>query len=102
MITLRHCPTDKMIADFFTKPLQGKHFKIMRDIILGITPFAMEERVGTNVNLTGKSIADRCSRTDGYVATDEPESVLQKCTSVQKRNVKNKAENDRPFSFDRE
>ena len=26
-ITVEHCPTDKMIADFFTKPLQGKTFK---------------------------------------------------------------------------
>ena len=67
-----------MVADFFTKPLQGKHFKIMRDIILGFTPFAMEERVGITANLTGKSIAEGCSRTDEHVATDNSESVLQR------------------------
>ena len=40
-----------MIADFFTKPLQGKLFKLMRDIIMGNTQFTMEERVGKNINL---------------------------------------------------
>ena len=34
-----------MIADFFTKPLQGKLFKKIRDIIMGLAPFPMEERV---------------------------------------------------------
>jgi hypothetical protein len=26
-----------MVADFFTKPLQGKRFKIIRDVILNLT-----------------------------------------------------------------
>ena len=26
-LNILHCPTDKMIADFFTKPLQGALFK---------------------------------------------------------------------------
>ncbi len=29
------CPTDKMIADFLTKPLQGKVFKQFRDMLMG-------------------------------------------------------------------
>ena len=29
-----------MIADFFTKPLQGKLFRKFRDIIMGITHFS--------------------------------------------------------------
>ena len=31
-IELKHCPTERMIADYFTKPLQGKLFKKIRDI----------------------------------------------------------------------
>jgi hypothetical protein len=31
-----YCPTEKMIADFFTKPLQGKLFNLMRDEIMGV------------------------------------------------------------------
>jgi hypothetical protein len=34
-IKVRHCRTLKMIADFFTKPLQGALFKLFRDIIMG-------------------------------------------------------------------
>ena len=34
-IKVKCCPTEKMIADFFTKPLQGNLFRLFRDIILG-------------------------------------------------------------------
>jgi hypothetical protein len=33
-ITVEYCPTDAMIADIFTKPLQGKSFNIFQDVIL--------------------------------------------------------------------
>jgi len=45
-IELVHCPTERMIADYFTKPLQGSLFKKMRDILMGLAPFPEEERVG--------------------------------------------------------
>jgi hypothetical protein len=35
-IKTRHCHTSKMLADFFTKPLQGTVFILLRDAILGI------------------------------------------------------------------
>ena len=35
-ITIKYCATDDMIADFFTKPLQGTKFKTMRNIIMNI------------------------------------------------------------------
>ena len=44
-IELLHCPTERMIADFYTKPLQGSLFKKMRDIVMGLAPFPDEERV---------------------------------------------------------
>jgi hypothetical protein len=37
-INLVYCPTEKMLADFFTKPLQGSLFKMMRDYIMGVIP----------------------------------------------------------------
>ena len=33
-IKVEYCPTEKMIADFFMKPLQGALFKIFRYIVL--------------------------------------------------------------------
>jgi len=34
-VTIEYCPTDQMIADFFTKPLQGEKFRDFRSAILG-------------------------------------------------------------------
>jgi hypothetical protein len=35
-VRVKHCPTDDMIGDYFTKPLQGKKFVQFRDAILNI------------------------------------------------------------------
>ena len=37
-IVIRHCPTDKMVADYHTKPLQGKKFRDFHDQIMGHSP----------------------------------------------------------------
>ena len=34
-IILEHCPTDEMVADILTKPLQGSHFEYLRSYLLG-------------------------------------------------------------------
>jgi len=33
-ISVRHCPTEKMIADYMSKPLQGKLFVTFRNVIM--------------------------------------------------------------------
>ena len=53
-IQLEYCPTNNMIADFFTKPLQGQHFKRLRDVVMGAKHYStlnhskekIQERVG--------------------------------------------------------
>ena len=37
-VEIKHCPTQKMLADFFTKPLQGAWFKYFKRIIMGHVP----------------------------------------------------------------
>ena len=37
-VRIIHCPTEEMIADFNTKPLQGKIFYYFRNKIMGIKP----------------------------------------------------------------
>jgi len=37
-INVRHCPPLSMLADFFTKPLNGNLFRKFRDVILGYKP----------------------------------------------------------------
>jgi hypothetical protein len=34
-INIVHCPTEDMLADFFTKPLQGSLFRKIRSVLLG-------------------------------------------------------------------
>jgi KUP system potassium uptake protein len=42
-IHLLYCPTEDMLADFFTKPLQGKVFERFRDMVMGRIPVAPVE-----------------------------------------------------------
>ena len=36
-LEIEHCPTDLMVGDFFTKPLNGTPFKNHRNTIMGLT-----------------------------------------------------------------
>ena len=36
-ISIEYCPTEEMIADYFTKPLQGSLFRWFRNAVLGMT-----------------------------------------------------------------
>ena len=36
-VRMVHCPSDKMIVDYRTKPTQGKMFKVHRNTIMGMT-----------------------------------------------------------------
>ena len=35
LLTVEYCPTGEMVADYFTKPLQGAQFKKFRNLIMG-------------------------------------------------------------------
>ena len=37
-VEIAYCPTEVMLADFFTKPLQGSLFRKFRAVILGHVP----------------------------------------------------------------
>jgi hypothetical protein len=37
-VRIEHCPTAEMVADYFTKPLQGGPFRKLRDFIMNIDP----------------------------------------------------------------
>jgi hypothetical protein len=61
-IRIVHCPTEIMLADFFTKPLQGSLFRKFRDVLMGYkhtstlimpTKQPSEERVGDILLMDG-------------------------------------------------
>jgi hypothetical protein len=35
-LSIEWCPTDEMVGDFMTKPLQGAKFRKFRDLIMGV------------------------------------------------------------------
>ena len=53
-----------MIADFYTKSLQGSFLNRTRDIIMGLAPFPDEERVGEDEKMS-KVTSVECSSTVG-------------------------------------
>ena len=80
-LVVEYCPTDLMIADFFTKALQGKAFKFFRDIIMGYT--TVEEILRTlkdkNVSFTVKE------RVENNGITKNDDKVIEKNPSTEKK-----------------
>ena len=89
-----------MIADFFTKPLQGRLFKHFRDVVMGYKHIndlqdfqfksdqdSSQERVRNNV-LTENVISDVLTENIKLPVEDEPKSNCR--TSISKPNVENK------------
>ena len=54
-IDLIHYPIERMITDYFTKPLKGSLFRKMRDIIMGLDDFPDEERIELHEKVTNIS-----------------------------------------------
>ena len=51
-IDMKHCPTTRMLANFYTKPLQGTLFVNTRNAIMGLCPMPIEERVKNDAKNT--------------------------------------------------
>jgi hypothetical protein len=103
---VEHCRTTRMLADFFTKPLQGSLFRTMRDIIMGHKPLeeledpdktenaedstlsvkspTNEERVGNEI--PQESFADNSTDTD--TVAEECSDVANK-TDAREKNEEN-------------
>mmetsp|Transcript_14327 Transcript_14327/g.26895 ORF Transcript_14327/g.26895 Transcript_14327/m.26895 type:complete len:175 (-) Transcript_14327:32-556(-) len=80
-IKVVYCPTEHMVADFFTKPLQGKLFHYLKAIIMGHEPIT---------KLTSKFWTEAQERVES--STEETDSVSSSpetgCLQDSKRIVK--------------
>lgn len=52
--TIEYCPTGEMIADHFTKPLQGHVFNTLQSIIMGWTPLSSLQHKHTSTSSSSK------------------------------------------------
>ena len=80
-LVVEYCPTNLMIADFFTKALQGKVFKFFRDIIMGYTTVEEILRTlkDTDVSFT---IKERVENND---TTKNDDNIIEKNSSIEEK-----------------
>ena len=82
-VRIAYCPTEEMVADFFTKPLQGSTFRKFRDYIMNIEPDAYNshnnmhhrsvlKKVNNKTNVKVSGIKHSANR---YAILEEEEDV---------------------------
>jgi hypothetical protein len=81
-IKVVHCPTEQMVADFFTKPLQGQLFHFLKSIVMGHEPISM---------LTSKFMSETQERVGGkseerFSVSPEQKLPQEKDTEETRRN----------------
>ena len=72
-MSVEYCPTGQMLADFFTKPLQGTPLHIFWDDIMGLAPqltLTMDHRsvLGLDTADSGNSDNDGAQDDSGWIA----------------------------------
>jgi hypothetical protein len=81
-IDVQYCPTEYMLADFFTKPLQGNLFRKFREVIMGhkhtsslskTPPSPSQERVEGSILAKNYGDSDDGQKTD--VMAQKPENL---------------------------
>ena len=100
-IKIEYCPTEQMLADYFTKPLQGTLFVKMRNIIMGfnkvsdLSDIQNEERVENitkcEQNKTILNSSDKhVTRVNGHDTARDTEEKKKKKTYVDAFQPQNK------------
>jgi hypothetical protein len=85
-VKIMYCPTELMLADFYTKPLQGSLFKKFRSVILGYEPVSVlnydassspaEERVGEGHPVDGGDVIKESSVSD-YSMVQQAQTIVE-------------------------
>ena len=87
-----HCPTWRMLADFFTKPLQGNLFRKLRAVIMGhahidslieAPPHAAQEHVGESIKDEVSGSASDGRRTNGKQTDPQPTMALAEPNKIE-------------------
>jgi hypothetical protein len=86
IVELEHCATEDMIADFFMKPIQGKKFQIMRDIILNRTTESALQYRSVLENSTQNNIVQTDSTTKDISKTESEGAEGKENKRAQKTN----------------
>jgi hypothetical protein len=60
-VKVEYCPTEDMVADIFTKPLQGSAFHKFRNDVLNIQPCLTDSCMERAIHESQECVANRCS-----------------------------------------
>ena len=78
-VAVQYCPTKQMVADYFTKPLQGELFYKFRDQIMGVVP--MDSIHSDHRSVLDQDLSDRKSSDE----PKKPRSILRNKSSPSKK-----------------
>ena len=65
-VSIQYCPIEYMLADYFTKPLQGRVFEAFRRVIMGYEPISWLQK-----QLTSKERVGNIDKIDVNVKTKD-------------------------------
>jgi hypothetical protein len=84
-VKIQHCPTNDMVSDFFTKPIQGTQFRKLRSEIMNIDP--KDEHLWDHRSVLRTDVQTDV-RTDGGLMTQAPDdhSSPEKITNTEQQN----------------
>ena len=87
-IVIRHCPTERMYGDYYTKPTQGKLFKRMRSFTMNVDPSSKYYSDPRSVlkSETAQETTQQVTNESDVNETSEPEHV---CTNEGSRSYIN-------------
>ena len=88
---VQYCPTHEMLADYYTKPLQGSLYRKLRDVIMGFKHILTLK--GPN-NQTFE-MKERIEKSDGNnILISNDVSIRNKSTGCQYKGSNNKYNNN--------
>ena len=68
---VKHWPTEDILAESFTKPLQDESFTKLKDKIMGIIPFTLKKRFKKTKNIANGPFFEECAQTDQPTITSK-------------------------------
>ena len=70
-IRIEYCPSERILSDYNTKPLQGELFHIFRSVIMGWEPISTLNKVV----LPSKERVDQCKNLRGWMTLPHNHSL---------------------------
>ena len=74
-----YCPTEQMLADYFTKPLQGSLFNKFRRVIMGYDPISILKEYHTS------KMKERVEKGNKILISDE-QKMRKKIVSLEEKS----------------